>query len=387
MTFQQAAARLERARVVIGDCTLYHEDAAFVLPLLHSIDAVVTDPPYGINAAGRGTIGSGTKEIPATVFTPKSWDKQPAPPDLMSLVFSRARWQIVFGGNYYKMPPASCWLVWDKQIGGAFADCELAWTNLPKAVRRIRYRWSGFLRQNNEPRGDHPTQKPVEVMKWCIAQLPEDAVTILDPFMGSGTTGVACAQMGRRFIGIEREREYFDAACRRIEAVYAQPRFELVKLPASGDPPTDEPAAAPLPEPPQHGEPPMLTLSGLAAQAGLQLLSAAYALWSSRSGKVAIGAIAAAAGIWLTVTLMLTRAYDRGVAETAAIQETVKQDAITAAKAESQIWAADIERASASEEAALREFEARQKKVRNETDIADRVLLPADDAWLRAKTR
>ena len=195
--------------------------------------------PYGIDAAGRGTIGSGSKAIPATTFTPMSWDKTPASADLMSLVFSRARWQIIFGGNYYKMPPASCWLVWDKQIGGSFADCELAWTNLPKAVQRIRYRWSGFLRQNNEPRGDHPTQKPVEVMKWCLAQLPDDATTILDPFMGSGTTGVACVQLGRRFIGIEREREYFDAACRRIAAAYAQPRLVLVP-----------PAATPAPRRP-----------------------------------------------------------------------------------------------------------------------------------------
>uniref|UniRef100_UPI000B4B9FA1 DNA methyltransferase n=1 Tax=Rhodomicrobium vannielii TaxID=1069 RepID=UPI000B4B9FA1 len=224
-------ARLERSRVVIGDCVLYHEDAAFILPTLHSIDAVVTDPPYGIDAAGRGTIGSGTKAIPATEFEKADWDKRPVAPELMSQVYARARWQIIFGGNYYRMPPASCWLVWDKLNGGAFADCELAWTNLPKAVRRIQYRWSGYLRQNNEPRGDHPTQKPVEVMKWCIGQLPEDAQTILDPFMGSGTTGVAAVLMGRKFIGIEQRRDYFDAACRRIEAAYAQPRLALEEPP------------------------------------------------------------------------------------------------------------------------------------------------------------
>jgi DNA modification methylase len=381
MTPADAAARLDRARVVIGDCTLYHEEASFILPLLHSIDAVVTDPPYGIDAAGRGTIGSGSKAIPATAFTPMSWDKAPASADLMSLVFSRARWQIIFGGNYYKMPPASCWLVWDKQIGGSFADCELAWTNLPKAVQRIRYRWSGFLRQNNEPRGDHPTQKPVEVMKWCLSQLPDDAMTILDPFMGSGTTGVACVQLGRRFIGIEREREYFDAACRRIEAAYAQPRLVLVPAAAT-------PVPVATPEPAHPTEDPMpLVSSGLAMQAGMQLLSVLYAIWSARSGKIAIGAITVAAALWLAVTLMLGRAYDRGVAETQGHQEIARQEAITAAKAEGEARGAEIERASATEQTVLRALELQQSKVRDETDTADRILLPADDAWLRAKTR
>lgn len=131
----------------------------------------------------------------------------------------------------------------------------------------------------------------------------------------------------------------------------------------------------------------MLIPSGLAAQAGLHLLSAAYALWSTRSGKIAIGAVALAAGLWLAVTLMLTRAYDRGVAETQGLQEAVRQEAITAARAEAEIWAAEIERASAGEQAALRELQSRNMKVRKDDETADRVLLPADDSWLRAKAR
>jgi site-specific DNA-methyltransferase (adenine-specific)/modification methylase len=99
------------------------------------------------------------------------------------------------------------------------------------AVRRIQYRWSGFVRQNNEARGDHPTQKPVGVMKWSISQLPEGARTIMDPFMGSGTTGVAAALMGRKFIGIERDRTFFEAACRRIHEAYAQTHIELSERP------------------------------------------------------------------------------------------------------------------------------------------------------------
>ena len=220
--------RLEKSRVVIGDCTLYCEDAEFIIPTLMTVDALVTDPPYGIDAAGRGKIGSGGGKLGAgkyksTEFDKKDWDKKPIKSELMEAIRAKARWQIIFGGNYYALPATSCWLVWDKLNTGDFADCELAWTNLKKAVRRIQYRWNGMLRQNNEPRGDHPTQKPIGVMRWCIGHLPDDAVTILDPFMGSGTTGVAAVKMGKKFIGIEREREYFDAACRRIEEAYRQP--------------------------------------------------------------------------------------------------------------------------------------------------------------------
>lgn len=129
------------------------------------------------------------------------------------------------------MPPTSCWLVWDKLNGtNDFADCELAWTNWPKAVRRLQWRWNGMIRQGNEERF-HPTQKPLEVMKWMIDLCPVSD-TILDPFMGSGTTGVAAIQMGRKFIGIEREPKYFDIACQRIQQAVDQPQLfepELIK--------------------------------------------------------------------------------------------------------------------------------------------------------------
>jgi DNA modification methylase len=227
--------RLERSRVVIGDCTLYNEDCKFILPHTGPVDAVVTDPPYGIGAAQDGKIGSGSKQAPSTKFDKSDWDNQPVAPGLMAEIMRRGNWRIIFGGNYYPMPPARCWLVWDKLNTGEFADCELAWTNLDKAVRRIQYRWSGYLRQNNEPRGDHPTQKPVGVMEWCIGHLPSEAMTILDPFMGSGTTGVACVRMGRKFVGIEREKKYFDAACRRIEDEYGRPRLDLDRSPEPRD--------------------------------------------------------------------------------------------------------------------------------------------------------
>jgi len=206
---------------VIGNATLYLGDCREVLPTLGKVDAVVTDPPYGIDAAGRGTIGS-SNHAAVRDYGRMDWDAEPCAPETIALIRAASDWQIIFGGNFFTLPPASCWLVWDKLNTGDFADCELAWTNLPKAVRRIRYMWNGMLRANNEPRGDHPTQKPLGVMRWCIDHLPEGTRTILDPFAGSGTTGVAAVGMGKTFVGIEREPAYFDAMRRRIDEAYKQ---------------------------------------------------------------------------------------------------------------------------------------------------------------------
>lgn len=212
---------------VIGDCTLLLGDCRDLLPTFGKVDAVVTDPPYGIGEAA-GKNASRSKIAVSKDYGDARWDDSSIDATVLQTIRDVSRWQVIFGGNYYALPATSCWLVWDKINGeNDFADCELAWTNLPKAVRRIRFMWHGMLRANGEQRGDHPTQKPIGVMEWCIGQLPMDATIILDPFMGSGTTGVACLRMGRQFIGIEREPAYFDIACRRIEAEHRRPRLAL----------------------------------------------------------------------------------------------------------------------------------------------------------------
>ena len=208
----------------IGNATLYLADCREVLPTLSGVDAVVTDPPYGIGensrkVASRWRGGFGNYVRDYGLF---EWDKEPACPQVIEALQRLSRWQIIFGGNFFHLPPSSCWLVWDKQNTGDFADAEMAWTNLPGAVRLIQWRWNGCIRRGHDVR-EHPTQKPVGVMSWCVEALPDDAVTVLDPFMGSGTTGVACARLGRRFIGIEIEPRYFDIACRRIEQAQRQP--------------------------------------------------------------------------------------------------------------------------------------------------------------------
>lgn len=211
--------------VIIGNAQLWLGDCRDILPTLEKVDAVITDPPYGIGEAAGKNASRGKLAV-SKDYGNDTWDNNQIDKSLIDLVIDAGHGVVIFGGNYYAMPAASCWLVWDKENGATdFADAELAWTNLPKAVRLIRYRWHGMLRANNELRGDHPTQKPIGVMRWCIDQAGNPQ-TILDPFMGSGTTGVAAMQMGRSFIGIERESKYFDIACRRIDdAQRQQPLF------------------------------------------------------------------------------------------------------------------------------------------------------------------
>ena len=215
--------------VTIGDCTLYQGDCLEIMPLLGKFDAVVTDPPYGINEgskkiASRQRIKGGKSKSLADqkdygVF---DWDKQPASPEAIACLRAISKHQIIFGGNYFDLPPSSCWLVWDKQNGSNdFADCELAWTSLPKAVRRIYWRWNGMIRKGDDVR-IHPTQKPVGGMEWCLSHISE-AQTILDPFMGGGTTAIACIKFGMKFTGIEKSERHFNDACKRIEEAYRQP--------------------------------------------------------------------------------------------------------------------------------------------------------------------
>ena len=210
--------------VTIGDCRLILGDCLEVMPGLGRVDAVVTDPPYGIGESQKKNL-SRHKPSGCTVYAGADFDSNPASPEQIALIRSISTNQIIFGGNYFDLPPSKCWLVWDKQNGASdFADCELAWTNMDRAVRRIYWQWSGMIRKG-EARGVkrvHLTQKPVEVMSWCLGFLP-DAKTILDPFMGSGTTLVACAKLGRKGIGIELDPDYFEIACKRVRDAYAQP--------------------------------------------------------------------------------------------------------------------------------------------------------------------
>jgi DNA modification methylase len=190
-----------------------------ILPTLPSVDAVVTDPPYGINhARDRNSQKDGWVDYPAN-----GWDRERPSRDVFDLMRAKSTDQIIWGGNYFTdyLPPTMRWLVWDKgQRNFSLADCEFAWTSQAKAARIFTYSRGAALQDGKE----HPTQKPLALMEWCLNFL-DGARTILDPFAGSGTTGVACVNLGRTFVGIERTPEYFEIACSRIAAAQSQGRL------------------------------------------------------------------------------------------------------------------------------------------------------------------
>ena len=199
--------------VVIGNATLYLADCMDVLPTLPKVDAVITDPPYGIGADSH----AGKAENGWTQWGVGGWDSERPGAEVIHAVRQAGKVAIVWGGNYFTdvLPPSMQWLVWDKgQRNFSLADCEVAWSSQNKAARVFTYSRAAALQDGKR----HPTQKPVALMKWCIEQAAVPAGgTVLDAFMGSGTTGVAAVQMGRQFIGIEREPKYFEIARRRIE--------------------------------------------------------------------------------------------------------------------------------------------------------------------------
>lgn len=195
--------------------TIYHGDSREIMPHLKPFDLLLTDPPYGIGAdKPRGNTGK-NKHIKQRDYGEQDWDSEPVQEWVMHLARSLCEKQIIFGGNYYDLPPSSCLLLWDKETGdNRYADAEVAWTNLAQAVRLKRHKWHGFLRKGNERR-DHPTQKPLEVMAWALKQAGE-VQTVLDPWMGSGTTLRACKDAHVHCVGIEKQRKYCEIAVDRM---------------------------------------------------------------------------------------------------------------------------------------------------------------------------
>ena len=213
--------------VVLGDCTLYLGDCLEVLPTLEagSVDAVVTDPPYGLQENAH-RIASRSKLAATIDYGDFEWDADPASQEEIDAIQSIGKEHIIWGGNYFCLPPSRGWLVWDKLNSGNFADAELAWTDLKMSVRIFRHLWNGMIRGSERGiRRVHPTQKPIALMKWCLSFL--DNGLVCDPMMGSGTTGVACVQTGRKFIGVEIEPKYFDIAVKRISEAQLQMRMAI----------------------------------------------------------------------------------------------------------------------------------------------------------------
>ena len=182
--------------------TIHHGDCREILPHLPKVDLVLTDPPYGIGIAANPV---------RQKFSPQGWDNAPPSRETIKLAAEKGKWAIIWGGNYFDLPPSKSFLVWDKCQPEEFtlAMVEQAWTNIGRPAKMFTLRVTSYAKE-------HPTEKPVPLMAWCMKQAPELPDTVLDPFMGSGTTLVAAKNLGRRAIGIEIEERYCEIAANRL---------------------------------------------------------------------------------------------------------------------------------------------------------------------------
>ena len=198
---------------------IYHGDCLEILPALPKVDLVLTDPPYGMNykpaMSPKGGKWAKHHRLPV-IGDDSPFDPEP--------VLALCVPSILWGAQWYcdVLPISGGWLVWDKRRNGTVnpdfvaSDCELAWSNIIGRVKTFQHLWAGLTRDSEIGVHLHPTQKPLELMRWCIG-LANSPQTILDPFLGSGTTAVAAMMLGRRFIGIEIEEKYCEIAAKRCE--------------------------------------------------------------------------------------------------------------------------------------------------------------------------
>jgi DNA modification methylase len=201
--------------------TLYHGDCRKIVPQLKGkFSLLLTDPPYGLGQT-HATVMSRGKLAKPKDYGYFYWDQSRVPQWLLDQLIDKCYNSIIFGGNYYRLPPTNCWLVWDKRQTSNFADGELAWTNLKGAVRIKRHLWNGMIRQGGETRY-HPTQKPLGIILWAMEKRSILTKGVLDPFCGSGTTLVACKLKGIRGTGIEIDKKYCDITIKRLRRVKCQ---------------------------------------------------------------------------------------------------------------------------------------------------------------------
>ena len=189
-------------------------------------DLAIVDPPYGIDVAASGKVG-GNNCGKAKDYGAKDWDKQAPNEEYFSQLRRVSKNQIVWGANHFisKLPfDSSCWLVWDKQNTGDFADCELAWCSFNTAVRKFVYRWNGMLQQHmkNKEIRIHPTQKPVALYDWIFNQFAKEGQMVLDTHLGSGSSRIAAHKLGYSFVGLEIDKKYFEAQEERWKNFTAQ---------------------------------------------------------------------------------------------------------------------------------------------------------------------
>lgn len=216
--------------VVIGSATLYLGDCMDILPTLPKVDAVITDPPFGVGNFVQSTgklMGRG-----AGRGVPVEWNEAPPPPDFFSLIRDKSRHRIVWGANFFNcFEDRGGAIIWDKaQAMPNFSKADIASCTHFQKTEIVRIPWTNFTVKHRAVT-EHPCERPPELYAWCIAYIPKPIDTVLDPYLGSGSCGVAAIQQGKAFIGIEREPKYFDIACRRIEETQKQGDFFVQAAP------------------------------------------------------------------------------------------------------------------------------------------------------------
>jgi DNA modification methylase len=188
-------------------------DCRDILPELEPADLVLTDPPYGIADKWKGGSKHGWAKSATEAVVRNLWDETTPDPGTLNAVVNAGKTAIIWGGNYFSevLPRSRCWLVWNKpERGFTLAEAELAWTNADNVVRV-------FDGPRSDPGRFHPTQKPLSLMLWCLSlSWAKKSETVIDPFMGSGTTMLAAKEFGKRAIGIEAHEQYCEKAAKRL---------------------------------------------------------------------------------------------------------------------------------------------------------------------------
>ena len=194
--------------------TIYHGDCRQVLPFLGEFDLLLTDPPYGLGDKWNGGAGGEKTSWRIPQHEAKQWDMTIS--DALPVAMEHGKHAIVWGGNYYALPAARCWLIWDKKQNDEWTtgQAEMAWTNLDRTIRVFRMAQCEAHMPSQMGKKSHPAQKPLGLMKWCMKWV--DCESILDPFMGSGTTLLAAKLEGRRAVGIEINERYCESAVNRL---------------------------------------------------------------------------------------------------------------------------------------------------------------------------
>ena len=188
-------------------------------------DLAIVDPPYGINIQKmnytQNTKGGIAKRNDYSSVG--NWDSETPTKEYFNELFRVSKNQIIWGGNYFELPLTKSWIIWDKKTeekySNDFADCEMAWNSFDKPAKIVRYLWSGMLQPNMKDKQQriHPTEKPYQLYKWLLDKYAKQGDKILDTHLGSGSIAIACHDYGFDLTACELDKEYFEAAMKRLK--------------------------------------------------------------------------------------------------------------------------------------------------------------------------